>query len=218
MPNLPDIFDFWSEIKLGQKVHPRDRLVLSRVAHGFDLNCLPAAFMGPLKIAPLVLLYLSPGLSDIDHKDARSVVGKRRYFERWKGLQPLPGPEDHRGAWNWWRSRTQAFGDWEYLRTRTAVLNIGAYHSREFVDHSMLAALPSSRMSLDWAQEVLFPQAMAGERVVICLRSARFWGLQPGKRYGASLFAPKVTRAGHITLSDAMRQKIVRSIKLAIDT
>jgi len=44
------------------------------------------------------------------------------------------------------------------------VLNIGAYHSTAFADYQLLAALPSCRVSLDWAQGVLFPQAVKGDR------------------------------------------------------
>src|ERR1700737_12691 len=93
-------------------------------------------------------------------------------------------------------SRTKCFGDWDEIGSKISVLNIGAYHSKSFNDTPLLAVLPSSRMSIAWAQEVLFPQAIAGRRVVICLPAARFWGLELGKQYGKSLFAPDVTRAG----------------------
>jgi hypothetical protein len=34
--------------------------------------------------------------------------------------------------------------------------------------YASLLALPSSRVSMEWAQSVLFPQAEAGRRIVIC--------------------------------------------------
>jgi hypothetical protein len=86
----------------------------------------------------------------------------------------------------------------EALCTKVAVLNIGAYHSKTFTDHGLLAALPSSRMTLDWAQSVLFPQAEEGKRAVICLRAAEFWGLERGRRYGEGLFVPNVNRSGYM--------------------
>jgi len=49
----------------------------------------------------------------------------------------------------------------------------------------------------EWARDILFPQAMNGDRVVVVLRSQVLWGLAPGKRYGTGLFAPNVTRGGH---------------------
>ena len=79
----------------------------------------------------------------------------------------------------------------------------------------MLAALPSSRVSIDWAQRVLFPEAMSGRRVVICLRAARYWGLQDGKRYGRALFAPLVARNGHM-IHKPLRSVVVREAKDAL--
>lgn len=209
-----DIFKFWSRIRPHELVHPADRGVLSRVRHGFDLKCLPGSFMGPLRTAPVVLLYLSPGFSEQDYEDAKSPSARRRCAKQRKGFVSLPSKEDHEPAWKWWTSRTRIFGKPEDLCNHVAFLNIGAYHSRTFADAPLLAALPSSRVSLDWAQGVLFPQAIVGRRVVICLRSARFWGLSAGKsgtRYGKWLFAPVVNRSGHI-VGDRMRSEIVGAV------
>ena len=79
-----------------------------------------------------------------------------------------------------------------------ATLNIGAYHSKDVKDYASLLALPSSRISLSWAQDVLFPQAERGERIVVCMRSAARWGLETDRRYGESPFAPLVNRGGHL--------------------
>lgn len=208
-----DIFDFWEEISRDEHVHPRDREVLSRVDHKFDLKCLPACFSGPLRTAPVVLLYLSPGWSESDVEKAKTQDERDYYHERRKGYQPLAGPD--RSGWKWWTSRTAKFGNWEQLQSKIAVLNIGAYHSKEFGDAPLLAALPSSRASVDWAQNILFPQAIAAERVVVCLRAARFWGLDHKEKHGKALFAPAVTRGGHMQ-KGPMRDKIIRAVKAAI--
>jgi hypothetical protein len=218
-----DIFQFWSQVGLTDKCHPEDRKVLSRMrkTHLFDLRCLPHCFVGPLRTAPVVLLYLSPGFSENDDlKDARTRRGRARYMECRNGKQPLSGPEEHLAGWKWWKSRTSIFDDWKTLQNKVAVLNIGAYHSKSFGDRPLLAALPSSRVSIDWAQRVLFPQAIAGERVVICLRASQFWGLfegNNGKRYGKSLYAPRVTRSGHMRIG-AMREEIRRKVRSAISS
>ena len=68
----PDIFEFWAQIKPSEHVHPADYAVMRRVGHGFDLDCLPGCFFGPLRTARIVLLFLSPGLSDQDPLDATS--------------------------------------------------------------------------------------------------------------------------------------------------
>jgi hypothetical protein len=56
-----DIFDFWSVMKPGELIHPADNEALERLDHHFDLRCLPGCFAGPLRTAPVVLLYLAPG-------------------------------------------------------------------------------------------------------------------------------------------------------------
>jgi hypothetical protein len=47
--------------------------------HGFRLGCLPAAFGGRLRDAPVVLLYLSPGFSNADLAAAKTEEGKDYY-------------------------------------------------------------------------------------------------------------------------------------------
>jgi hypothetical protein len=74
-----DIFEFWSQIGRGENIHPADRSVFSRMnaeRHGFRLDCLPAAFDGRLREAPVVLLYLSPGFKERDVTIAKSDEGK----------------------------------------------------------------------------------------------------------------------------------------------
>jgi hypothetical protein len=163
----------------------------------------------------VVLLYLSSGLSEQDYLDAKTKTGRDRYRRTWGGEEPLWGVVDHERAWRWWKSRTACFGDWHDLQTKIAILNICAYHSKTFKDWPLLAALPSSRASLDWAQHVLFPEAMAGRCIVVCLRSARFWGLEEGKRYGQALFAPPVTRKGYMRSSE-MREIVIREVKASL--
>jgi len=183
--------------------------------HRFDLDCLPYPFMGPLKSAPLILLYLSPGLEEFDREMARTEEGRNWVMECRTGNQLLPGPEEHRTAWQWWKTRTAVFGKDDDLRSKVAVLEIGANHSRDFNDYPLLLALPSSRVSVEWAQAVLFPQAIKGERIVLCLRSAAYWGLPEDRRFGEALFAPRVTRGGHM-LNGPMRDEIIELAKAFI--
>jgi hypothetical protein len=191
-----DIFEFWSQISRGEHVHPADKRVLERMnpkQHGFRLDCLPSSFGGRLRDAPVVLLYLSPGFGKQDVDDAKSEEGKDLYVRRWQGYEPIRDIKS-----NWMLSRTKRFGDFETVKDKIALLNIGAYHSASVISFASLVALPSSRVSLGWAQDVLFPAAEAGKRIVICMRSAAYWGLEQGKQYGASLFAPRVNRSGYL--------------------
>lgn len=166
----------------------------------FRLDCLVSPFRGPLKTARVVLLFLSPGFDTRDAEHAKSPVGQACYARMRTGEYNLPSREDHASAWDWSAKIVRQFDlHYEDVLSKFAFLNIAAYKSRDFNDWAMLAALPSSRVTLDWAQSVLFPQAEAGKRVVVCLRSPRYWGLnesKEGKRFGKSLFAPICTRSG----------------------
>jgi hypothetical protein len=180
---------------------------------------------GRLKDAPVVLLYLSPGLTEQDVHDARTKRGQKEAAKRRTGRHSFPKVESR-----WLKSRTKVFKidydttkvliDYKTLRHKLSVLNIGAYHAKSFKAHPLLAALPSSRVSLDWAQNVLFPQAIRGQRIVICMRAANYWGLEPGRRYGRSLFAPFTTRSGHMRKKTRrekeLRQEIICAVQRAI--
>jgi hypothetical protein len=214
-----DIFGFWEEAAAGDTTHPRDRYVLDRVTHGFDLRCLPGPFSGPLRTAPVVLLYLAPGLTQEDIDEAGTPGGQARYARRRSGYQPLEGPEDHMPGWVWWSSRTRIFGPWQKIREKIAILELSGYHSRKFTNGHVLTALPSSRVALDWAQEILFPMAERGERVVICMRSPHYWGLGKRSRYGKALFVPQVTRGGHMLKTGengAVRDEILAAVQVGI--
>jgi hypothetical protein len=198
-----DIFEFWSQIARGEHIHPADKRVFSRMRpekHGFRLDCLPGCFGGRLRDAPVVLLYLSPGFGEQDVIDAKTDERKDYYVRRWRGYEPIRNIES-----NWMLSRTRDFGDYNAVKDKIALLNIGAYHSVDVRSFASLLALPSSRVSLGWAQDVLFPDAEAGKRIVICMRSASYWGLEQGRKYDGTLFAPKVNRSGYLIKNDDKR-------------
>ena len=192
-----DIFDFWAACPDDATIHPADAKVFDRVEHRFEPKCLPIAYSGPLRTAPVVLLFLSPGFHPIDVEQAQTPEGRALYRSQRTGHAPLATREQHEPAWHWWIKIVRQFGvKPEAIRDKVAVLNIGAYHSESFHDWHMLTALPSSRVTTDWAQGVLFPEAEACKRIVICLRSAKLWGLRKGECNGGTLYAPKHGRGG----------------------
>jgi hypothetical protein len=211
-----DIFRFWSHVGPTEHTHPADRDVFDRLkgAHSFKFDRLPGSFSGPLRTAKVVLLYLSPGWSELDTEEAQTEQFRSYVVRSRCGDMPL---RDSGPGIAWLRSRTKCFGlDWSRIRSEMAVLDIGAYHSKSFSDSPLLVALPSSRVSVAWAQDVLFPEAISGKRVVICLRAAPFWGLKVGETYGRSLFAPPTTRGGHMK-HGTMRDQIVAAVKCAVE-
>lgn len=184
-----DIFEYWSVVGPKKKIHPADRFVLNTAMHPFELECLPNCFSGPLKSAPVVMLYLSPGFRPEDVDRAKEKIEQERAYETRKGVSELSNSP-------WYRRRTEDFGDWDSVKRKVAVLNISPYKSKSFTNRELLVSLPSCRVSIHWAQTVLFPQAISGNRIVICMRSAKYWGLNNDRNYEGSLFVPKVTRNG----------------------
>jgi len=213
---MSDIFEFWSRIERGARVHPADESAFERIdpeRHGFQLDCLPGCFGGRLRFAPIVLLYLSPGFSEADIADANSDEGQDYRFRSWKGDEPFRETGPGR---SWLSRHTKIFCKYETVQSKFAVLNIGAYHSTNVKSYASLLALPSSRVSLTWAQERLFPEAEDGQRIVICMRSAAYWGLDTGRKYRGSLFAPLVTRSGHL-IKNAENKKLIELVRRRVD-
>lgn len=201
-----DIFKFWESVESDDVVHPADTEVLSRLKETFSF---PTPYVGPLRTAKVVFLYLSPGLSEDDLVEAGSAEFRERAKRAREGREPMPSQEEHPAGAKWWYERTKCLGfKWEDVRSKIAGLEISPYHSRQVPKQEALISLPSARASVDWAQNVLFPEAVAGKRLVVCLRSRSCWGLKAGKQ-GDALYAPNTTRGGHMHHS-ALRNEIIR--------
>jgi hypothetical protein len=211
------LFKFWEGVSPNTKVHPRDEAVFeTHGKHNLNLECLPNPFYGPLRTAPIVLLYLNPGLSQQDLNEAESEEGRQFYWRQRQGNEPLRSQINLKKK-SWWVSRTKRFcADPEYLRHKLAILELCAYHSKTFIDGSLLPKLPSSQIALNWATSNLFAQARSRKRVVICMRSARRWGLSIGSQEGW-LFAPLVTRSGDM-FKNENRNAVVEAAKQALST
>ena len=209
------LFKFWEGVSPSTKVHPKDATVFEENGkHNFKLDCLPNPYYGPLKTAPIVLLYLNPGFSDKDYAESQTEEGGQFYWRQRQGNEPLRSQINLKDK-SWWVSRTKHLNsDPEYLRHKLAVLELCAYHSKSFSDGAMLSKLPSCQVAMNWAVSHLFVQARARKRVVICMRATKRWGLTSGNHDGW-LFAPRVTRGGHM-FNDENRQLIVDAAKDAL--
>jgi hypothetical protein len=210
------LFDFWAQIAPDASQHPEDRAILKRVGTSFDFRCLPSPIVGRLQNAPVVLLFLSPGLDEADVAHAATEQGRNHYADQRSGYGYLPSEEEHSSAAAWLKKIVKQFDiDYADARSAIAVLNLGAYKSKTFDDWHMLSALPSSRRALDWAQSYLFPQAMANERVVVCLRSAKYWGLDKGSTEEGHLYAPQHSRSGFM-IANEMRTRVKDAVQRAV--
>ena len=176
-----DLFEFWSRCAGNARVHPDDSDVLERAPHRFDLRCLPSPFTGPLREAPVVLLFVAPGFNEYDIEHAKAPSAQAWYAAQRSGTQPLSNETQHRTHYRWWTRIVRQFGvEEEVAREKIAILDLAPYHSTTFGDWPMLSALPSARKAVECAQRILFPAAIAGDRLVVCLRSAAYWGLSDG--------------------------------------
>jgi hypothetical protein len=217
---MSDLFGFWAGVPGDVRVHPRDEDTFKRASHHFELACLPTNYLGPLRIAPVVLLFLSPGFEPEDIEQAKTRDGQEYYLRQRSGNAHLPTEGEHKGAWKWLMPIIRQFGvSLSEVASKVAILNIAPYKSKRFHDHGLLAALPSSHAAIDYAQSVLFPEAEdeAGRRVVVCLRSPDYWGLSEREDgpYGRALYAPPRTRRG-IMRHGPLRESIVAVVQGAV--
>lgn len=214
-----DLFEFWEGVGGDLRIHPADAEVMARVEDWVQVqqDCLPIPFTGPLRTAPVVLLYLNPGFRAFDQRHATSEEGQRWHVLVRGGGHPLPTEAEHPDAWAWRVKMLRGLGleDYEVVRSEVAILNLTCYRSKSFHDWPLLSTLPSSRVVQAWAQSHLFPQAQRGERLVVCMRSTRWWGLDSGEeghRYGEALYAPRVTRSGFLR-KGAMRDEVIAAVR-----
>jgi hypothetical protein len=184
----------------------------------FEPTGLPNPFFGPLATAPAVLLFLNPGLRPYDVERADDVEAHDYFARQRTGRAPLPSKEEYEATHQWLTARLQQFGCApDMVRDKLAVLNLCPYRTKTFDTKHMLAALPSCRVCLDWAQSVLFPAAEQRSRVVVCLRSARYWGLDTGENGEAHghLFVPRVTRSG-VMIDGQLREGAIGAVRGAL--
>jgi hypothetical protein len=155
---MAGIFEFWSDVPLTARHHPADAKVLSASPTTYAATAYPSRSLVVCAPPPIVLLFLSPGFSESDIRHAESDEGQRYYRAQRTGDRGLPSEHEHLSAWRWWTKVVRQFGlTPEAASDKVAILNIGAYKSAVFRDWHMLTALPSSRVTLTWAQSVLFP-------------------------------------------------------------
>jgi hypothetical protein len=211
-----DLFGFWSRCAGSERVHPDDEEVLDRTDHSFDLRCLPSPFTGPLRQAPVVLLFIAPGFDPFDLDHAEMPEAQSWYGAQRTGNEPLSDEQQHRTHYRWWTKIVRQFGVGEAVaREKIAIFDIAPYHSRSFRDGPLLSALPSARKAIDWAQNVLFPAALNGDRVVVCLRGAGYWGVSSGPNgriFGEALHCPVLTRGGFMLRGD-IRERVRTAVQ-----
>jgi hypothetical protein len=214
MTQHEEIFECWSpsEITPDARKHPRDIAFLERTQPAFDFSGLPGCFMGPLRTAPVVLLYSAPGPWDpADSVGARAIAMQNWCARTRTGTEPLPDDRFWPDCWKWWKAHTKRFGDWQNLKTKVAFLNLMPYHMRgDFKDRDVIGKLPTSTVAMKWANETLFTAAREKKRVVVCMRAQGDWNLS--LQEDGYLFAPNVNpRSGYMHL-DEFSSRVVEAV------
>jgi hypothetical protein len=160
---------------------------------------------------------LNGGLNGVEQDEAKMPDVRKLMAQNLGGDAPLPTFATNPGGREWTERRLTQFGlSYKTASTKVAFVNLIPYRSREGAkDLRMLDCLESTRLVRAWAHDTLFPEAEAGKRVVVCLRSARAWGLEPDTQRGLSLFTPKFNRAGFM-LHGPMREKVSFAVQRAV--
>ena len=173
--------------------------------------------MGPVRTAPVVLLTLNGGLNGVEWDEAKIPAVRELMAQNLGGDVPLPTFATNPAGRAWTERRLAQFGlSYEVASTQVAFVNLIPYRSREGAkDSRMIERLESARLVRAWARDTLFREAEAGKRVVVCLRSARNWGLEPDTQRGVSLFTPRFNRAGFM-LHGRMREKVCFAVQRAV--
>lgn len=132
---MSSLIRFWWDVPGDATRHPADCDVLHRVKHGFQLDCLPAPFIGRLLTAPIVLLALSPGYLPSDSVHAQTAEWQDYYARSRRGDCDLPSADKHEGSRSWSIRIIKQYGlEYTDVRSKIAVVNVGLYKSKKFSD------------------------------------------------------------------------------------
>jgi hypothetical protein len=219
-----DIFDFWSKIGPRAQIHPSDDEYFKKPTifePDMKKGALPGAFMGPLRSARVVLLATNAGVWNFDMTADRKKKIADWHVETRKGNEPLPCIDINPETYGWWTQKAVLFAPGrspQELRSKMAFLSVVAYHSKKFDGGEWSVELPSSRVSVEWANDVLFERARKKECVVVCAQARKHW---IKSEVTGHLFAPNITywNMHHKKPADeAIRTRVMAAIREALQS
>jgi hypothetical protein len=159
--------------------------MLSRNRCGLELDIPPGHINGRLKTAPIVALFLNPGIKDDDRAHFATSNGRQQLIEQAEGESdfPLSIP----GWKKWFLPRVRIDGmEPHELAKNVAIFNVCAYASREasLLTEAFLRDLPSANIARAYLRQVLIPEARARRRFIVICRGRRFWGVDRSECVG----------------------------------
>jgi hypothetical protein len=170
--------------------------------YAIHTGLVPCPYGGNLHNADVYLLLLNAGFDDGDyneladedlHNGLVAALTQANEDDAYPFLSFDPQFNPPEGE-SWWRWKLQSIADalaehFEYdveqafqlLSQHIAVLEAFPYHSKKFHWGGLVQNdLPSSLAIKEYVHQVLLPQAVAGEKLVVTLRADWHWGLNEG--------------------------------------
>ncbi|GMU46920.1 MAG: hypothetical protein AMXMBFR26_17020 [Porticoccaceae bacterium] len=201
--------EYWSRMRktaLGW-VHPDDEELFGSVAHSFNLDFPPPAFVGDVTRAKIIILAANGGYKpDVTPKEFDAPGSEARYMNR------ISNP----GETNW--SEVAPYYDGVnyadlIINGTAALVNVCAYRSRKISEEPenkrLLARLPSVNFHRTWLLETIFPQIESGKRVVVGKRHG-LWSLPASVKTCNGFIADPAPISPH--LSNAVWERLQRLI------
>lgn len=194
-----ELANYWAQ--LTGSVHPCDTHTFADVvAHGFNLDFPPPAFIGDIVHAPVIILDNNGGYNENDtpkeFPDAEAHDEYRRMLAAPRPLDPLS-----RSVSQYYLQRN--YSEW-LISGKAALVNGVAYRSvdgRASSVAQMTRTLPSARFHQHWLRETLAPLAKRGERFIVVHRWGRWNGAAevlrsvPSVIFSSSSINPNLTAA-----------------------
>ena len=201
---MQSLFKYWDKLPADRLVHPADQPFLDERAHNFELHTVPSPWDGPLATAPIVLCTLNPGSDSggYDNWVASDPNMRAKMFRQLRGDQPLV--VEHRTATQWIGDRIKFLCDGassqkavEQLAGDLAIFNLFPYRSKKFDSKWADTKLPSAENARRFVREVLYPDAKAGKRFVVIIRSRKEWRIREDMECGCFRLNTAI-QSGHV--------------------
>jgi hypothetical protein len=168
--------------------------------NGLHLSLQPVPYVGDLRTAAIVLLFLNPGFGYSDYWAEYHGPGFRERIvnnlhQSFEGVEfPfmfLDPTLCWSGGFIWWEKKLRKTiqkiaaekfdGNYRVglrsLSSKLACVELFPYHSSSFRDHNLLEHLPSVNAARQYALNGLIPDARAGKRTVIVTRQVAAWAV-----------------------------------------
>lgn len=198
------------------------------------VGLLPIPYIGNLSGASVFILMLNPGLSPGDYfaeqGNSEFKEAHLRNLRQENGgdefpfffLDPLfswhPGFEYWQGkvydiALAFMRKEQVTYQDaLKRIARNIACLELMPYHSKAFGAGSLLKRLTSTKLMLEYAQDIVIPKARSGDATVIVTRGARHWDLDSHRN--VVVYESSAVRSAHLTLKSPGGKAIAKQLGL----